>query len=63
MADIISIGPAQAVSAADGPDQGGVPLDEVVPRLLLAVSRAYHQGGEVIVHRVRVLSLRAPRRG
>ncbi len=63
LADVLGIGPAQPVSAADGPDQRGVPVDEFVPRLLIAVSRACHQGGEVIVHRVRVLSLRTLRRG
>ena len=33
LADVLGIGPAQLVSAADGPDQRGVPLDAFVPRL------------------------------
>ena len=33
----------QPVPAADGPDQRGVPLDQRVPRLLVAVSGAGHQ--------------------
>jgi hypothetical protein len=62
LADVLGISPAQPVSAADGPDQRGVPLDEVVPCLPITGSGTCHQGGEVIVHHGRVLSLYALRR-
>src|SRR2546430_6049330 len=43
LADIVGVRATQPVPAADGPDQRGVPLDEGVPGLLVAVSRAHYQ--------------------
>lgn len=56
--DVGSVGAAQPASAADGPDERGVPVDECVPRLFVAVSGAPHKvgDGQVIVHRVSILS-------
>jgi hypothetical protein len=53
LADIGGVGAAQLVPAADRPDQRGVPLDEGLPRLLVAVCGAGHQGisRRVIGHR------------
>ena len=58
LADIAGVGAAQLVPAADGPDQRGAPLDEFIPRLLVAVSGASYQIGDrrVTTHRVSVLS-------
>ena len=58
LADVLGIGAAQLVPAADRPDQRGVPLDEGAPRLLVGVGGAGHQGsdGQVIAHRGQVLS-------
>lgn len=41
--DVLSIGAAQPVAAADGPDERSVPLDEGIPRLLVAIAGARHQ--------------------
>ena len=49
LADVLGVGVAEPVPAADRPDQRGVPLDERVPRLLVAVSGASHQVND---HRV-----------
>jgi hypothetical protein len=38
LADVVGVGAAEPVPAADGPDQRGIPLHERVPRLLVAVS-------------------------
>jgi hypothetical protein len=46
LADILGVGCLQPEVAADRPDQRGVPLDECVPRLLLAVLGACHQVGD-----------------
>ena len=43
LANVVGVGAAQPVLAADRPDERGVPLDECVPRLLFAVSGARHQ--------------------
>ena len=40
LADVVGIGAAQLVPAADRPDQRGVPLDQGVPRPLVAVRGA-----------------------
>jgi hypothetical protein len=40
LADVVGVGAAETLPAADGPDQRGVPLDERLPGLLLAVSGA-----------------------
>jgi hypothetical protein len=53
MADILSVGIAQPVLTADRPDQRGVPLDDLIPRLLLAIPRAGHQVGDgrvIVLH-------------
>src|SRR5215472_12163790 len=49
------------MSAADGPDEGGVTRDEGIPGLLVAVLGVGHQAGDrrVIAHRSRLLSVRA----
>jgi len=62
LADILGVGCVQPEVAADRPDQRGVPLDERVPRLLLAVLGACHQVGDwqIISHRVTVPSCRCP---
>ena len=46
LADILGIGVAQPVPAADGPDQRGVPLHQRVPRLPVAIPGAGHQVGD-----------------
>jgi hypothetical protein len=46
LADVLCVGAAQPVSAADGPHQRGVPFDEGVPGLLVAVPGAHHQAGD-----------------
>jgi hypothetical protein len=58
LADIGGVGAAQLVPAADRPDQRRVPLDEGLPRLLIAVCGAGHQGisRRVIAHRGPILS-------
>ena len=62
LADVLGVSAAQPMPTADRPDQRGVPLDECVPRLLLAVLGARHQVGygQVIAHRVAVPSCRCP---
>src|SRR5450631_4022880 len=37
LADVVGVGAAQPVPAADGPEQRGVPLDQCVPRLPVAI--------------------------
>src|SRR5689334_1747677 len=44
--DIVSIHLAQPVSAAYRPDQRGIPLEEFVPRVLVAVPGACYQCGD-----------------
>src|SRR5208282_2520993 len=58
LADIVGIGAAEPVPAADRPDQRGVPLHERVPRLLVAVSGAGYQVNDhrIIGHLVSVPS-------
>jgi hypothetical protein len=46
LAGIGGVGAGQPVPAADGPNQRVVPLDEGIPRLLVAASGARHQVGE-----------------
>jgi hypothetical protein len=46
LAGVGGVGAGQPVPAADGPNQRGVPLDEGIPRLLVAASGARHQVGE-----------------
>jgi hypothetical protein len=43
LADVVGVGAAESVPAADRPNERGVPLDEGVPRLLVAVSGAPYQ--------------------
>jgi hypothetical protein len=61
LANVVGIGTAELVAAADGPDQRRVPIHKCVPRLGVAVSGAPYQVGcrRVIGHRDRVLSGRA----
>jgi hypothetical protein len=56
--DVGGIGAAQPVSAADGPGERGVPVDKCVPRLFVTVSGTRHKvgDGQVVVHRVSILS-------
>lgn len=52
VADLVGISAVQPVAAADGPHERGVPLDEVIPRWLVAVCGPYHQARDrpVIAH-------------
>jgi hypothetical protein len=54
LADVVGVGVAEAVLAADGPDQRGVALDEGIPCLFVTVSGAGHQVSHlrVIAYRV-----------
>src|SRR5262249_27086236 len=56
--DVLGVGAAQPVVPADGPYERGVPLDEGIPRLLVALSGTRYEVGDtrVIAHRSRVLS-------
>ena len=58
LGDVLGVGASQLIPSADRPDQRGVPLDECVPRLLVAISRTRYEVGDnrVIAHRSRVLS-------
>ena len=58
LADVVGVGVAQLVPAADGPDRRGVPFDECIPCLPVPAAGAYHQVGDhwVIPHRVSILS-------
>ncbi len=55
--DVLGVGATEPVPEADRPDQRGVPLDDPVPGLLVAVCRARHQVGDghLAVPRVAVL--------
>ena len=46
LADVLGVGTTQLVLAADRPDQRGVPPDECIPRLFVAVPGAAHQIGD-----------------
>src|SRR5262245_26738751 len=60
LGDVLGVGGSQPVPSADRPDQRGVPLNECVPRLILAIAGAHHQSGDcqVIAHWVTVPSCR-----
>ena len=62
LADVLGVGVAQPVLSADRPDQRGVPLDDLIPRLLVTASRAGYQFGDgrVITHGATVPSCRSP---
>lgn len=44
--DVLGVGIAQAVVAADRPDERSVPFDDGIPRLLVAFSGTYYQVGD-----------------
>src|SRR6185369_768103 len=56
--DVLGVDTAKPVVPADGPHERGVPLDEDIPRLLVAVFGTRYEVGDkrVIAHRSRVLS-------
>ena len=58
LADVVGVGPAEPVPAADRPDQRGVPLDQGVPRMFVAAPGQGHQacGPRVITRRADILS-------
>jgi hypothetical protein len=59
LADIVGVGTAEPVPAADRPDQRGVPLDERVPCLFVAAFGAgYEAGGYRIITRLPGVLLR-----
>ena len=53
LADVVGISAANLVPAADGLNERGVPLDQLVPGLLVAVSGTGHQVNDpqVVLHR------------
>src|SRR5580704_4997816 len=46
LADVVGVGVAQLVPAADGPDRRGVPFDECIPCLPVPAAGAYPQVGD-----------------
>jgi hypothetical protein len=58
LADVVGVGVAQLVPAADGPDRRGVPFDECIPCLPVPAAGAYPQVGDrwVITRRVGIFS-------
>src|ERR1039457_6158268 len=54
LANVVDILTVQLVANADGPHQRGVPLDEFIPRPLVAVAHASDQGNDrrVVAHGV-----------
>ena len=43
LANVVGVDAAQPVPVADRPDERGIPVDEGVPRLFIAVSGVHHQ--------------------
>ena len=63
LADVVGVGAAEPVLTADRPDQRGVPLDQGIPRALVAASGPGHQvGGPRVIMRRAGAGLRGPPR-